>query len=84
MELIAAIVLAGPLGFLAPTRRWGLGLYLLAWALILPVQTREVAKAGTEIDWQYAVVNAAILGLGVALNALGVRLRTRRRAGRTA
>jgi hypothetical protein len=39
MELIAALALAGPLGFLARTRRSGLVRYLLVWAVIFPIQT---------------------------------------------
>jgi hypothetical protein len=82
MELIAAIVLAGPLGYLARTPRQGLVLYLLAWAIIFPVQTVAV-YADTEPagnDWQYFVVNAFILAFGLGLNRLGARLAARRRA----
>jgi hypothetical protein len=77
MELIAAIVLAGPLGFFA--RRWGLGLYVLAWVLILPIQTIQVHDADPDdINWQYVVVNAAILAFGVGLNRVGAGLAARR------
>jgi hypothetical protein len=37
MELIISIVLAGPLGYLAPKR--GLLIYLVIWAVVLPIQT---------------------------------------------
>jgi hypothetical protein len=57
-------------------------LYLLAWAIIFPVQTVAV-YADTEPagnDWQYFVVNAFILAFGLGLNRLGARLAARRRA----
>jgi hypothetical protein len=77
MELIAAIALAGPAGYLARTPRQGLALYLLAWVLIFPIQTISVDHDG-HLDWAYPVVNLVILGLGIALNRLGARLRARR------
>jgi hypothetical protein len=80
MELIAAVLLAGPLGYLARTRRQGLTLYLAAWAVIFPIQTAIVFSAGNgdNDDPLYWVFNALILGLGVGLNTLGARLRERR------
>jgi hypothetical protein len=79
MELIAAVLLAGPLGYLGPTRRQGLGLYLLAWAVIFPMQTIVVPQTEDSDDpvVLYYLVNAAVLALGVALNSLGARLRAR-------
>jgi hypothetical protein len=85
MELILAIAVAGPLGFLFPTGKVGIRLYLLAWAIVLPIQTVVVHNENTDdINWQYAVVNALILAGGVALNRLGVTLRTQRRQVRGA
>ena len=85
MELIIAIVLAGPLGYLAPTRKLGLILYLVVWAIVLPIQTIAVhSENPDDINWQYAVVNAAILAGGVALNRLGAAARARRRSRRPA
>jgi hypothetical protein len=85
MELIIAIVLAGPLGYLAPNRRLGLILYLAVWAVVLPIQTIVVHDENPDdINWQYAVVNAAILAGGVALNRLGAAARARRRSRRPA
>ena len=58
----------------------GSSLYLLAWAVIFPVQTVAV-YADTEPagnDWQYFVVNAFILAFGLALNRLGARFAARR------
>jgi hypothetical protein len=79
MELIAAILLAGPLGHFCRTRKQGLGLYLLAWAVIFPIQTIVVhAENPDDIVALYFVFNAGILALGVALNTLGARLRERR------
>jgi hypothetical protein len=81
MELIAAIVLAGPLGYLARTRRQGLFLYLLAWALIFPIQTIVVhSENADDIEPIYFVFNALILAGGIALNTLGAHLRRRRPA----
>jgi len=42
MELITTVVLAGPLGYLAPNRRVGLILYIVVWAIVLPIQTLVV------------------------------------------
>ena len=85
MELIAAILLAGPLGYLTPNRRRGLVLYLLVWAVILPIQTVAVHNTDPDdINWQYPIVNAAILAAGVALNQLGAAVQARRRSQRPA
>jgi hypothetical protein len=81
MELITAVVLAGPLGYAAPTRRLGLWLYLVAWAIVFPIQTLVVhAEDASDINGMYPVVNAVILAGGIALNRLGARLRARRRS----
>jgi hypothetical protein len=85
MELITAILLAGPLGYVAPTRRAGLILYLVVWAVVLPIQTIVVHRENPDdINWQYPLVNAAILAGGVALNRLGASVRARRRSRRPA
>jgi hypothetical protein len=80
MELIAAILLAGPLGYFAPTRRQALVRYLVAWAVIFPIQTvvvwTDTDPSGN--DWLYFVFNAVILALGIGLNRLGHGLRRRR------
>ena len=81
MELIAAVLLAGPLGYLVPgrTRARGLAVYLVLWAAIFPVQTIVVhAENADDIVPSYFVVNAVILALGIGLNNLGARLRARR------
>jgi len=81
MELIAALILAGPLGWLCRTRRQGLGAYLVAWAVIFPIQTIVVhADAPDDVNVLYFVLNAVILGAGIGLNTLGARLRDRRSA----
>lgn len=81
MELIAAILIAGPLGYACRTRRLGLGLYLGAWAVIFPIQTLVVHQENPDdINASYFVLNAVILAFGVGLNALGARVRTRRHA----
>ena len=76
MELFTAVILAGPLGYLAPSRQAGLVLYLLAWALMLAVQLVAVG-APAPAD---PAVNALILALGVACVLLGARMGERRRA----
>jgi peptidoglycan/LPS O-acetylase OafA/YrhL len=85
MELMAAILLAGPLGYLTPSRRRGLVLYLLVWAVVLPIQTVAVHNTNPDhLNWQYPIVNAVILAAGVALNRLGAAGRARRRSRRPA
>jgi hypothetical protein len=80
MELIIAIVLAGPLGYLAPTRRIGLIVYLVVWAVVLPIQTIAVQSENPDdINAAYPAVNALILGVGVALNRLGAAMGEGRR-----
>jgi hypothetical protein len=77
MELIAAIVLAGPLGYLIRSRP--LLAYLVVWAVIFPLQTVVVhAENADDIQPLYFVLNAVILAGGIALNTLGARLRRRR------
>jgi peptidoglycan/LPS O-acetylase OafA/YrhL len=81
MELIAAVLIAGPLGYFLPTRSRarGLAVYLVVWAVIFPIQTAVVhAENPDDIEPLYFVFNALILCLGVGLNTLGARLRERR------
>ena len=79
MELIAAIVLAGPLGYFCRTRKQGLGFYLLAWAVLFPIQTIVVhSENPDDIELLYFVLNATILAGGIGLNTLGAHLRRRR------
>ena len=81
MELINALVLAGPLGFLIRDRRRSLGVWLAVWAVVMPIQTIVVVRSSDDAsDPLYPVVNAAILALGIGLNVLGARLRARRDA----
>lgn len=81
MELIAAILLAGPLGYFCRTRKQGLGLYLVAWAVIFPIQTLVVhSTSPDDIEPLYFLLNAVILAGGIGLNTLGARLRRRREA----
>ena len=81
MELIVAILLAGPLGYLIPMRRRALVAYLGSWAIVLPVQTIVVHNQNpAEINWQYAVVQVLVLSLGLGLNRYGSTLRERRLA----
>jgi hypothetical protein len=77
MELIAAILLAGPIGYLVPHRRRSLVAYVALWAAMFPIQTISVAHEG-RLDPLYWVVNALILCLGLAANHQGGRLRRAR------
>jgi hypothetical protein len=79
MELITAVLLAGPLGYFVRPRLRGLIAYLVLWAAVFPVQTVVVhAENPDDIVPMYFVVNALILAGGIGLNALGARLRERR------
>jgi hypothetical protein len=79
MELIAAIVLAGPLGYFVRSRP--LLAYLVIWAVIFPIQTVIVhSENADDIQPLYFVVNALILAGGIGLNRLGARQRRRRMA----
>lgn len=79
MELIAAILIAGPLGYFAPTPKRGRLYYLLLWVTIFPIQTIVVFSASNDgQDALYWVFNALILGVGVGLNAAGARIGQRR------
>ena len=84
MELILALVGAGPIGFFAGTRRRGLGIYLVLWAVVFPIQTVVVFTSDDGSDSLYWVVNALILCLGIGLNRYGAALGERRRAKREA
>jgi hypothetical protein len=77
MELIAAIVIAGPLGYFLRSR--ALTAYLALWAVIFPIQTIVVFNAGDDGNSAlYWVFNAVILAAGIGLNTAGTRLRERR------
>ena len=81
MELIAAVLVAGPLGYFihSRTRVRGIALYLVLWAVIFPIQTAIVhAENADDIEPMYFIVNAVILAGGIGLNTLGARLRERR------
>lgn len=80
MELIAAVLLAGPLGYYIHDRRRALGFYLAAWAVIFPIQTAVVFSQSSDgSSALYWVFNALILCAGIALNTIaGPRLRERR------
>lgn len=85
MELIAAILLAGPLGYFGRTRRQGLCLYVLAWGVIFPIQTIVVhSDTPSDIEPLYFILNAVIFAGAIGLNTLGARLRQRRAATATA
>jgi hypothetical protein len=79
MELILAVLGAGPIGYFTKTRRTGLIVYLVAWAVVFPIQTVIVFNSGDGNDTLYWVFNALILCLGIGLNQLGSRVGERRR-----
>ena len=79
MELIAAVLIAGPAGYFARTRMQGLWLYLGVWAVVFPIQTVVVySESDDGGDVLYWVFNALILALGIGLNTCGARLKLRR------
>src|SRR5437764_3438856 len=69
MELINALLAAGPLGYLVRDRRVSLGVWLGIWAVVFPIQTVVVWGNG-DGDPVYFLFNALILGLGIGLNFL--------------
>jgi hypothetical protein len=79
MELILAVLGAGPIGYFTKTLKRGVVTYLVLWAIVFPIQSIDVAADG-HIDVLYFVVNALILFLGIGLNRLGSVLGDRRRA----
>jgi hypothetical protein len=80
MELILAIIVAGPAGYLAATRRRGVATYLVSWSVVFPIQTLVVYSMGDSgSDALYWIFNALILAGGLTLNQLGSVLRRRRR-----
>jgi hypothetical protein len=79
MELIAALLLAGPIGYFVTPRRRALIAYLAIWAVVFPLQTAVVhSENPDDIEIVYFVINALILGLGIGLNSIGARARERR------
>jgi hypothetical protein len=83
MELVLAVLGAGPIGYLTSTRRTGLLLYLGLWVVVFPIQTIVVfSENGSDNDVWYWVFNALILCGGIAVNRLGSVLRERRKARR--
>jgi hypothetical protein len=81
MELILAILVAGPVGYFTEIRKRGLLIYLALWAIVFPIQTVVVFSAADDgNDALYWVFNALILCLGIGLNHLGSVLGERRRA----
>jgi hypothetical protein len=80
MELILAILGAGPIGSFVSARRRALLVYLCLWAVVFPVQTIvDFSENGSDDNAMYWVFNALILGLGIALNRGGALLAERRR-----
>lgn len=77
MELILAVLAAGPIGYFIRNRRTSLVVYLAAWVVVFPIQS-VVVGIFDDFDPLYFVVNAVILALGIGLNRLGSVLRARR------
>jgi peptidoglycan/LPS O-acetylase OafA/YrhL len=79
VELISAILIAGPIGYFATTRRRAIALYLGWWAIVFPIQTVVVFSMSDDgNDALYWIFNALILCLGLGMNKLGSQLRERR------
>lgn len=79
MELIAAVLIAGPLGYFVRSRRHALLAYLGLWVVVFPIQTIVVfSESGDDNNALYFVFNALILTGGIALNTLGAHVRARR------
>jgi hypothetical protein len=79
MELIAAVLIAGPLGYFVRPRKRALFAYLGFWAVIFPLQTIVVVPDEAS-DPTYWVLNAVILAVGIGLNRLGAMFGERRQA----
>jgi hypothetical protein len=80
MELIVAILVAGPLGHLTTRPRTGVTTYLAIWALVLPLQTFVVhSQNSDDLNWQYVAVQVLVLAFGLGMNRLGRALRHHRR-----
>ncbi len=72
MELILAILVAGPVGYLTSTRKRGLLTYLARWAIVFPVQTVVVVlDLGRRERPLLLGPQRSLLCLGVGLNRLG-------------
>jgi hypothetical protein len=79
MELIAAVLIAGPLGYFVQSSKRALIAYLGVWAVIFPIQTLIVVPDEAS-DPTYWILNAVFLAGGIGLNRLGARLAERRRS----
>lgn len=83
MELILAILVAGPAGYFTETRERGFIIYLALWAIVFPIQTVVVfSESAARHDTLYWVFNALILCLGIGLNRLGSVVGERKRTRR--
>jgi len=81
MELILAVVGAGPIGSFAKRPKQAIVTYLVLWAIVFPIQTVVVQSENPgDIQVLYFVLNALILGLGLGVNRCGSFLRQRRDA----
>jgi hypothetical protein len=78
MELIAAVLLPGPLGYFVRPGKRALFAYLGVWAVIFPIQSIVVVPEEAS-DPMYWILNAVILAGGIGLNRLGVKSGDRRR-----
>lgn len=70
MELILAILEAGPMSYFTSSCKQGLVRYLVAWAIVFPIQT-VVVSSDSGLDPSYWAVNALILASGIGLNRFG-------------
>lgn len=73
MELVAAVFVAGPLGYFVSARNRALAIYLAVWAVVFPIQS-AIVGVFEDFDVLYFVFNALILCLGIGLNRDGAVL----------
>ena len=79
MELIFAILGAGPIGYLTKTVKQGVIVYVGLWAVVFLIQTVVVhSENADDIGILYFVINAVMLCVGLGLNRLGSVMRDRR------
>jgi hypothetical protein len=77
MELIVAVVGAGPIGYFTKTRKQAIAMYLVLWAIVFPIQTVVVHSENPDDQALYFALNALILCPGLGLNRFGSFLRRR-------
>jgi hypothetical protein len=78
MTLITALIGGLACGYLLTRRQTAIAVWLVMWAVVLPVQTRFLVNPENVADWSYWPVQAAIFGVAMGMIGLGAKLRARR------